>query len=90
MSVYVDTPSHYSGPGFFAGKRSCHMYADTPEELHAIAARLGLRREWFQDDARLPHYDLVEPQRAQAVELGAVEVAKRHTAETIRRRRRLA
>jgi hypothetical protein len=32
--------------------------ADTLEELHEAAARLGLRREWFQEGLR-PHYDLM-------------------------------
>lgn len=28
---------------------SAHLTADTLDELHAFAARLGLKREWFQD-----------------------------------------
>jgi len=28
------------------------------EELHFFAAQVGLRREWFQDHPRHPHYDL--------------------------------
>ena len=38
----------------------CHMATDGElDELHAFAARLGLRRRWFQRD----HYDL-PPARA--------------------------
>ncbi|QWQ39587.1 DUF4031 domain-containing protein [Streptomyces sp. YPW6] len=29
----------------------CHLTADTEDELHAFAARLGLRRSWFQTRA---------------------------------------
>ena len=50
----------------------CHMATDGSfEELHEFAARLGLRRAWFQRD----HYDLPAHGRAAAVVLGAEEVA---------------
>jgi predicted kinase len=50
----------------------CHMATDGElEELHAFAARLGLRRTWFQRD----HYDLPPHGRAAAVALGAEEVS---------------
>jgi predicted kinase len=50
----------------------CHMTTDGElEELHAFAARLGLRRAWFQHD----HYDLPPHGRAAAVALGAEEVS---------------
>jgi hypothetical protein len=50
----------------------CHMATDGElEELHAFAARLGLRRAWFQRD----HYDLPPHGRAVAVALGAEEVS---------------
>jgi predicted kinase len=50
----------------------CHMATDGElEELHAFAARLGLRRAWFQRD----HYDLPPHGRAAAVALGAEEVS---------------
>ena len=57
----------------------CHLATDGPfEELHEFAARLGLRRAWFQRD----HYDLPAHRRAAAVALGAHEVA---TADLLRR-----
>ena len=35
-----------------------HLASDTSwEELHDFAALIGLRRSWFQDDPRHPHYD---------------------------------
>lgn len=55
------------------GHQWCHLWADTLEELHAMAKKVGMRAEWFQQDARLPHYDLVPPRRAEAVRLGAIE-----------------
>jgi len=57
----------------------CHMATDGAfEELHAFAARLGLRRAWFQRD----HYDLPPHGREAAVALGAEEVP---TGELLRR-----
>lgn len=52
---------------------SCHMWADTPDELHAMAARIGLRRGWYQEHPRLPHYDLTPARRVKAIKAGAVE-----------------
>lgn len=55
-----------------SGHRWCHMVSDTSdEELHAFAARLGLKRGWFQGD----HYDLTASKRALAIRLGAQEVS---------------
>lgn len=57
------------------------MTADTEEELHAFAARLGLKRSWYQVGGRkvwhwyLSHYDLVPSKRALAVKLGAQEIS---------------
>lgn len=73
MSVYVDPLFEYGGSRSFRWRVSCHMYADTPEELHAMARAIGMQRAWFQDKERLAHYDLVGTKRAQAVRLGAIE-----------------
>ena len=53
---------------------SCHLLADTADELHAFAHRLGLKRSWFQDHPRHPHYDLTAGRRRHAVGLGAVQL----------------
>lgn len=71
MSVYVDPLVDW---GWRLGP-SCHLIADTLEELHEFAARLGLRRSWFQPHST-PHYDLTASKRAAAVALGAVELAR--------------
>lgn len=51
MPVYVDDylfPATVpNGARSVSGKWS-HLTADTTEELHAFAAKLGLRRSWFQ------------------------------------------
>ena len=68
VSVYVEGAENQ-----FGRMKMCHMLADTVAELHEMAARIGMRREWFQPYSR-PHYDLSKTRRAAAVKLGAVEV----------------
>lgn len=73
MTVYVDGIQHYSYCKL-RYKDWCHMYADTDEELHAMAAKIGLKREWFQHHNPISkHYDLVPTKRASAIAHGAVE-----------------
>lgn len=79
MTVYVDRPRHKLGRMVM-----CHMAADTLDELHAMAERLGVRRH-FQDKPGMPHYDLCKATRRQAVKAGAVEVASRDIVTACRR-----
>ncbi|NTX09087.1 DUF4031 domain-containing protein [Myxococcus sp. CA040A] len=86
MSVYVDQLVPHPPPKDAATRRAgaphghqwCHLSCDPggEEELHAFAARIGLKREWFQapPKASKPHYDLTPPRRAAALEAGAVEL----------------
>lgn len=70
MAVYVDALRDW---GWRLGP-SCHLIADTNEELHEFARRLGLKRSWFQAKASGPHYDLTAGKRSLAVRLGAIEL----------------
>jgi hypothetical protein len=88
LAVYVDEPVWE-----WRGRRWCHLLADDEEELHAFAARLGLRRAWFQTTPGRPwkdHYDLPEAVRLRAVELGATELTFREAARALARRRAAA
>lgn len=69
MTIYVDPiRQHPSGPW-------CHMATDDDlDELHEVAAQIGLKRSWFQDHPDHPHYDLRPSKRVLAVQAGAVEV----------------
>ena len=78
MSVYVDHAFAYGEWGRWSG--GGHLQADTPEELHAFAQRLGMRREWFQSKPSRPendHYDLTQTLRERALELGAIAEDRR-------------
>ncbi len=73
MTMYVDDLYNYPDCTL-RYKVWCHMATDGPiTELHAFAARLGLRRSWFQvgKSGRFPHDDLTPNKRAQAFRLGA-------------------
>ena len=68
MAVYVDSEAIH-----WKGREWCHLVADTLEELHDFAARLGLQRRWFQGRARYPHYDVTVTVRSRALRMGAID-----------------
>jgi hypothetical protein len=75
MSVYVDDiqpTGPYKNPKW-PYPSFCHLMADSLDELHLFASRLMLRKAWFQNHSRYPHYDLTENKRREAVLLGAIE-----------------
>lgn len=85
MSVYVDPLQVWPNAWGIFRAGSCHLAADTIEELHEFAAKLGMKREWFQDHPKHPHYDLVKSRRERAVALGAKEVTSRELVNVWRR-----
>jgi len=82
MSVYVD---NMRAP--FGRMVMCHMVADTIEELHAMADRIGVARRWYQGPpvTRRPHYDISLSKRALAIEAGAIEIEWREAPAIARR-----
>lgn len=84
MAVYVDSSKHRHGRMIM-----CHMIADSLDELHQMAARIGVARRHFQcpPKARNPHYDICKANRAKAIEYGALEVTSRKIVEVGRRLR---
>lgn len=68
MAVYVDDMR-----ARFRRMVLCHMIADTEEEIHAMADKIGVARRWYQGD----HYDICQSKRALAVAYGAREITGR-------------
>ncbi len=89
MAVYVDDMRRRARVGRLDATWS-HLLADTPEELDAVARRMGLRRSWLQHEGTpREHYDLTDPRRETALRLGALSITYPHgTAEVIARKRR--
>lgn len=100
MTVYVDDMLMAATIPGARPARWSHLVADTPEELHEFAARLGLRRSWFQEPKGLGglplkpeslraqhwHYDVTATKRAQAIRMGAVPVTVTELVGIIRER----
>lgn len=82
MAVYVDSANIP-----WRGKTWCHLAADSLDELHAFAKRLGLKREWFQAKSRYPHYDVTASMRERALRLGAIDADRRTIVDVTRRLR---
>jgi hypothetical protein len=85
MAVYVDDAFVAGDWGYWTG--GGHLQADTPEELHAFAAAIGMRRAWFQSKPGRPdrdHYDLTRGRREAAIAAGAIPETAR---EGVLRRR---
>jgi len=80
MTVYVDDMAIYK-----SNKLWFHLMSDEEDdrEIHVFAAKIGLKRTWFQGD----HYDIVEKKREHAIELGAIPVKPQKLVE-IRRQKR--
>lgn len=84
MTVYVDS---MKAP--YRGMVMCHMLADTDEELHSMAYRIGIDRKHWQSPEKTSgsHYDICKSKRAIAIRHGAVEITLRQAAAMNMRRR---
>lgn len=98
MTIYVDTALIRACIGRHEARWS-HLMSDQldPAELHAFAARIGLRRSWFQPGKTLAdrgkhdppgdHYDVTEGKRAAAIAAGAVVLDRDGLVALMRQRR---
>jgi hypothetical protein len=86
MACYVDTVRSYPDAGL-RFTEYCHLLADTREELHELAQRVGMPRIAFQDHPHRWHYDLPGHLRPVAVSLGAREVTMHEVGALLRRRK---
>jgi hypothetical protein len=83
MPVYVDNEQIP-----YRHMKMCHMLADTEEELHAMADKIGVARRWHQFPGTVKsHYDICLSKRARAVQLGAKEIDRHELVALIKSRR---
>ncbi|MFB0523945.1 MAG: DUF4031 domain-containing protein [Phycisphaerae bacterium] len=87
MSVYVDEMTNCLKNKNWPYSRSCHLVADSVEELHYFAGRLMLKPSWFQQKSDLPHYDLTTGMRRLAIKLGAIEIGRNKFEEIMKKYR---
>lgn len=69
MTVYVDDVRHS-----FGRMVMCHMWADSLDELLAMADRIGVARRWLQrpPKASWVHFDISLGKKTAAIQAGAV------------------
>lgn len=81
MAIYVDD-MHTTAMGQYRRMRMSHMIADTDEELHAMAEKIGVARRWWQSPEKTSgsHYDIALTKRTLAVQAGAIEITLRQCA----------
>lgn len=82
MTVYVDDMYLYP-MGQFGRMKMSHMIADTEDELHAMAAKIGVARKWYQGD----HYDIAISKRQLAIAAGAKAITLRELSAMTKQRR---
>jgi hypothetical protein len=77
MAVYVDGLTGCLATGDWHYTRSCHLVADTEEELREFAIKIGCKPQWIQISLScLIHFDLTARMREKAVEHGAKEITR--------------
>ena len=71
MAVYVDGLRTHPGWKW----PSCHLTADSLQELLTFGEMLGLKRGWLQHSSRgkKAHFDITPGKRAKALDMGAKE-----------------
>ena len=69
MAVYVDDVKHK-----FGRMVMCHMWADSLDELLAMADRIGVARKWLQQPPKASwvHFDVSLAMKAKAIDAGAI------------------
>ena len=80
MSVYVDKSANG-----FGRMVMCHMIADTPGELLAMANQIGVSLKWFQDRASMPHFDIAKSKKALAISAGSIELDRKPFVDAMKR-----
>lgn len=64
-----------------------HMIADSVDELHEMAQKIGLKSQWFQPKS-FPHYDVTIAKKKEAIKLGAEAVSTRELIQKIKELRK--
>jgi hypothetical protein len=88
MAVYIDDWRQLATVRNMTTRWS-HLTADTEDELHELAQKLGIPRRAFQHKPGKPqfdHYDVPDELREKAIELGAIALEWREAAKLRKRK----
>ena len=83
MSVYIDPLMPCLKNSKWKHSKSCHLIADSEEELKLFAIACGLKEEWYQEKS-FPHFDLTAGKRRLARQRGAIELTTRDFVKKMR------
>lgn len=61
-----------------------HLIADELQELHWFAESIGMKRSWFQDHPKHPHYDIFGRNVTKAIRHGAKVVSSKKLIEILK------
>ena len=75
--IYVDQAREREGNATIS-----HLLADSLEELHGMADRIGLNPSAFHPGS-IPYYDCAQGKRQQAIKFGAVVIGRQKVRELI-------
>ena len=81
--VIFDTPRI----GQFRGRMMlmAHLGSTDIDSLHELAEQAGLKRTWFQEHPRFPHYDLLGIEKIDSARAaGAIEVTGHEFIKTLK------
>ncbi len=66
----------------------CHMIADSDNELHLMADRIGVNRKWHQKPPKHhSHYDISLGSKKKAISFGAIQITQKQAAAMCFRRK---
>lgn len=86
MTVYIDD---MNAP--YGRMTMCHMVADSDEELHAMADKIGVARKWHQNPKTMgvsnSHYDICLAKKALAIKYGAIPITFRQLGRMLNHKR---
>lgn len=84
MAVYVDDMNAQYGR-----MKMSHLLADSNDELHAMAEKIGVARKWWQSPEKTSgsHYDIALSKKALAIQFGAIEITWKQAGAMNSRRR---
>lgn len=84
MAVYVDDMNAQYGR-----MKMSHLLADSDQELHEMASKIGVARKWWQSPEKTSgsHYDICLSKKVLAIQFGAIEITWRQAGAMNSRRK---